>query len=52
MMRRLFDLLPGPTVVRVAILMVVVTVVLVGLFYLFEWAGDMLDTGGVVGPGQ
>jgi hypothetical protein len=49
-MRRLFDLLPGPMVVRIAIVIVVLMALLVGLFYLFEYAGDLLDTGGVVGP--
>jgi hypothetical protein len=51
-MRRLFGLLPGPLPARVAIIIVLVAVILVALFFLFEWAGDLLDSGGVVGPGQ
>lgn len=49
-MRRLFAALPGPPLVRVLTLVVAVLVVLVALFFLFEWAGDLLDSGGVVGP--
>ncbi|MDH3261012.1 MAG: hypothetical protein OEM81_01735 [Acidimicrobiia bacterium] len=51
-MRRLFAAFPGPLPVRVLIVMVALAVVLVALFFLFEWAGDLLDSGGVVGPGQ
>lgn len=50
-MRRVFDMLPGPLVLRVILVVAVVIVVLIGLFFLFEWAGDLLDTGGVVGSG-
>lgn len=50
-MRRFFDALPGPMVVRIVIVILIVIAVLIGLFFLFEWAGDLLDTGGVVGPG-
>ena len=50
-MRRLLSVLHGPFPVRVAIVMVVLVVVLAALFFLFEWAGDLLDSGGVVGPG-
>jgi hypothetical protein len=47
-MRRVYNMLPGPPVLRVAILVAVVIAMLIGLFFLFEWAGDLLDTGGVV----
>ncbi len=48
-MRRLFDALPGPLLVRVLIVVVLVVVALILLGLLFEWAGDLLDTGGTVG---
>lgn len=51
-MRRFFAKIPGPLPVRVAIVLVALAVALVALFFLFEWAGDLLDSGGVVGPGQ
>ena len=51
-MRAMFDMLPGPLVMRIVIVIVVLIGILIGLFFLFEWAGDLLDTGGVVGPGQ
>lgn len=51
-MRQLFAKLPGPLAVRVLIVIVAVAGALVALFFLFEWAGDLLDSGGVVGPSQ
>lgn len=48
-MRRLYELLPGPTAVKVLELIVIFLVALIALFFLFEWAGDLLDSGGVVG---
>lgn len=51
-MRRLFDWLPGPLPVRILEVLVAAVVILVALFFLFEWAGDLLDSGGVVGPSQ
>jgi hypothetical protein len=51
-MRRLFNTLPGPLPARVLIVVVLLAVLLVALFFLFEWAGDLLDSGGVVGPGR
>jgi hypothetical protein len=51
-MRRLSARIPGPLPVRALIVVLVVAVTLVALFFLFEWAGDLLDSGGVVGPGQ
>ncbi|HLT97588.1 MAG TPA: hypothetical protein VK070_12445 [Acidimicrobiia bacterium] len=49
-MRRLWDRLPGPAPVKVVELLVLLAVLLVALFFLFEWAGTFLDSGGVVGP--
>lgn len=51
-MRRLFNTLPGPFPARAFIAVVLLAVLLVALFFLFEWAGDLLDSGGVVGPGR
>lgn len=51
-MRRLFAMLPGPLPVRVLIVVIALAATLAALFFLFEWAGDLLDTGGVVGPEQ
>jgi hypothetical protein len=48
-MRRLFAALPGPTPVRVLEMAVIVAAALAALYFLFEWAGDLLDSGGVVG---
>jgi hypothetical protein len=51
-MRRLWAMLPGPFPVRAVIVILALAALLVALFFLFEWAGDLLDSGGVVGPGQ
>jgi hypothetical protein len=51
-MRRLFERLPGPLLVRLVIVVAGAVALLVALFFLFEWAGDLLDSGGVVGPAQ
>jgi hypothetical protein len=51
-MRRIFAMLPGPLLVRALIVLVALAGVLIALFFLFEWAGDLLDSGGVVGSGQ
>lgn len=48
-MRRLYDLLPGPAIARVALMVVIIAVALIALGFLFEWAGDLLDSGGVIG---
>ena len=42
-------LLPGPVPVRVLEIVVIAAAAMVALYYLFEWAGDLLDSGGVVG---
>ncbi len=49
-MRRFFDMLPGTLPVKVVVLIAGLAVLLIALFFLFEWAGDLLDSGGVVGP--
>lgn len=49
MIKRLYAALPGPAVAKVAILIVLVVLTLTLLVILFEWAGQFLDTGGVVG---
>lgn len=48
-MRKLYDRLPGPAPVRVLIMIVIAIVVFIALIPLFEWAGDYLDDGGVIG---
>ena len=48
-MRALWRRLPGPVPIKVAQSVVLVAVTLVVLAFLFEWAGDLLDSGGVVG---
>ena len=48
-MRKLYDRLPGPAPVKVLLMVVIVAVVFLLLIPLFEWAGDFLDDGGVVG---
>jgi hypothetical protein len=51
-MRRLIARLPGPLALRVVLIVATVAVALIALFFLFEWAGDLLDSGGVVGPAR
>ncbi len=41
--------LPGPFVAKLAVMVIVIVLVLLGLVVLFEWAGDLLDSGGAVG---
>ncbi len=52
MIRRWFQALPGPLPVRLLIAFVIVAIVVALLAVVFERAGDLIDTGGVVGPGQ
>lgn len=48
-MRRWFDALPGPTVVKVFIAAVIVVGALVALFFVYDWIGtSLLDTGGAI----
>lgn len=49
MIRRFYQRLPGPTPVRVLQMILVIALALTLLIVLFEWAGQFLDTGGVVG---
>lgn len=44
---RLYRSLPGP--LRVALMAIAVVVIAALLVLLFEWAGDLLDTGGTIG---
>lgn len=48
-MRRLYELLPGPPAARVALIVIIIAVALVALGFIFELAGDLLDSGGVIG---
>jgi hypothetical protein len=49
-MRRLFNALPGPLPVRILSAFVIVAVLLIALFFFYDWAGStFLDTGGTVG---
>ena len=47
-MRKLFAALPGPTPVRILLMIVIAAVALTLLGLLFEWAGDILDDGGTI----
>lgn len=49
MIRRFYQRLPGPAPAKVLQMVVLVVVALTLLILLFEWAGQFLDTGGVVG---
>lgn len=49
-MRRLIAALPGPPLVQYAVAALVAVVLLVALFYLYDWIGsNLLDSGGTVG---
>lgn len=48
-MRRLWAVLPGPASLKALQALVLLLVALVALFFLFEWAGRFLDSGGTVG---
>lgn len=48
-MRRLWGKIPGPLPLRLVLAICFLALVLIGLFYLFEWAGDLLDSGGAIG---
>lgn len=50
MIRRLFKSLPGPLPVKVLLAVVIVAVLLVALFFFYDWLGtNFLDTGGTLG---
>jgi hypothetical protein len=48
-MKRAFYSLPGPVPVKVVIAVVLVVVFLVVLNFVYEWMGNILDSGGTVG---
>jgi Tfp pilus assembly protein PilO len=48
-MKRLYSRLPGPPAVKALLLIALIVVAVVALGFLFEWAGDLLDSGGVIG---
>ncbi|HSR45287.1 MAG TPA: hypothetical protein VLT15_08665 [Acidimicrobiia bacterium] len=48
-MRRFYRFLPGPPSAKVAAMIVILLAALIALGFLFEWAGDLLDSGGVIG---
>lgn len=50
MIRRFYRGLPGPTPVRAVLMALVVVALLVVLGLAFEAAGDLIDTGGTIGP--
>ncbi|MGA7270430.1 MAG: hypothetical protein WB239_05090 [Acidimicrobiia bacterium] len=47
-MRRWIARLPGPPVVRYIEAVVIVAILLVLVGFLFEWAGNLLDSGGAI----
>ncbi|HJR93145.1 MAG TPA: hypothetical protein VJ938_11940 [Acidimicrobiia bacterium] len=47
-MRRIWASLPGPVVVKAVEAVLLLAVLLVALFFLFEWAGGFLDSGGAI----
>lgn len=47
-MRRWVARLPGPPVVQIIEVVVIVVVLVVLLGFLFEWAGNLLDSGGAI----
>lgn len=51
-MRRFYGFLPGPPMVKAITLVALAVAALVALGFLFEWAGDLLDSGGVIGGPQ
>ena len=48
-MRRLYALLPGPPFVKFLSMVIIVLAALAAMVFVFEWAGDLLDSGGVIG---
>lgn len=51
-MRRLWAGLPGPAFLKGLQALALLVIALVALFFLFEWAGRFLDSGGAVGPSR
>ena len=48
-MRSIWQRLPGPVPVKVIEAVILVAAALVLLGFLFEWGGDLLDSGGAIG---
>lgn len=48
-MRAWWDRLPGPPVARALLAGAILIIALMLLFFVFEQAGDLLDSGGVIG---
>jgi hypothetical protein len=48
--RRIWAALPGTVTVKALQAVALAVVALTALIFLFEWAGTLLDSGGVVGP--
>ena len=48
MIKRFYNSLPGPAVPRIVLMIVIVLITLTLLGFLFEWAGNILDDGGVI----
>lgn len=48
-MRRLWAALPGPGPVKALQAVILLVIAAVVLFFVFEWAGTFLDSGGTVG---
>lgn len=49
-MKRAFLSLPGPIPVKVVLAVVIVAILLVALFWVYDWMGqNLIDTGGGIG---
>ncbi len=49
MAQRMFNALPGPRPVQIALAMVVVIVAFVALMFIYDWMGNnLLDSGGSI----
>ncbi len=48
-MRRAFFALPGPMPIRIVLTVLIIVVLLVVLNFVYDWMGNMLDTGGSIG---
>ncbi len=47
-MRRAFLALPGPMPIRIVLVVLIIVVLLVVLNFVYDWMGNMLDTGGSI----
>jgi hypothetical protein len=48
-MKRAFNALPGPVPVKVLVAVVLVAILLVILNFVYDWMGNVLDSGGTIG---